>query len=457
MRDLRPAIRRGGQRRLGDTAATGVESFPPGCGSGGPCDWPTYCARNPTQCNAAGTGLKASVAAPTTRAPVVAPVVAALLPPRNAPLGLTNQMIALDGVGVATPNDSNCITSETQRVYSWVCQRAAELAPRDVYDSARAALAQLATVNTPPWTQPEARQTYYSLVLDYTWLMIWAGNFQADTGVAGVDDNRPGVIPLGAQTNWRDPVALPNYGAGLGSRAWGPGPSDLGTDSLHVWNTGADPRNVWACDMLANGGTPVMEYGTEKGRMFTVAGRQVFATTGYLICQYAKYVAHYFATYSYYQFQADGLTAYAAYLKTWPAAWGDVTNLLTATTHAAADAGTISDTETAVTTGLAIAAAAVNVVPVFGQIASVIIGIIAGLVSFIKVDTGVHCPRACNYRILAHPEDCPSTPATPSGPLVTNPGAGGSGGSSATSSSNTGLWVAGGIAAVLGVWLWKRR
>jgi hypothetical protein len=441
---------------LGD--ASSADSFPPGCGSGGTCDWAVYCRANPTLCNAAGTGLKArAVLLPVPIARPVQP-----LPNRPASRALAEQLIALDNAGTATRNDHNCITTGTQRVYTWGCERAHELAPMAVFDAAKEALARLEAVSLPPWSEPERRWRYYSLVLDYVWIMIWAGNFAGDKGLIGVSGPSPGQIPLCNATHWNVPSPLPDYGSGVGREYWGPGPQDLLLgDRLHVWNDGADPRNVWACDNLINGGTPVMDSGVETGRKFTVRGAQVFATTGYHLCQYAQSVANYFSNLSFFRFQADGLQRYANYVAAWPKEWGDASSLVSATTRAAADANTLADVQADATATISIATAAAaaiaNVVPVFGQIASVVLGVISLLVGLLKVDTGVHCPRPCSYRILAN-TDCPPTPATPPGPLFTPPTLPGTGSTPKPKSSvPTAALVVGGAVALGLLVFWPKK
>jgi hypothetical protein len=391
-------------------------------------------------------------------APPPPPRTAQPMPVRSAPVALRDQLRALDNAGVVRRNDDNCITSDFQRVYDVPCEQASRMSPKDIYDAAKAALDKLTDVSIPSWRDPEARRRYYSLVLDYAWIMIWAGNFIGDTGVGWAtpitSGNRPGSIALGAPSNWRDRIPPPDYGAGVGDFEWGPGYHDLALgDRYHSFPyTGADPTNLWACDFLVAGGAPVTDFGAELGRKYTRPdGTVVYATTGYLLTSWAHSVAFYFSRLDFYRFQADGLKRYADYIATWPAEWGDASDLAAAANRAAADAGTISDVRTAVATGLGVAAAAVNVVPVFGQIASAVLGIVAGLVAFVNVDTGIHCPRSCNYRVLLN-TDCPPTPATPPGPPVKSPGAGaGGGGGSAAPKKISAPVLVGGVVVALGL------
>jgi hypothetical protein len=104
-------------------------------------------------------------------------------------------------------------------------------------------------------------------------------------------------------------------------------------------------------------------------------------------------------------------------------------------------------------TGIAIAATAVNVLPVIGQISSGVLAALAALLSFLPAAVGaVRCPVPFSYRILANADCQPPEPPPP-------PPAGGySAPSTATKGSSVALPIAiGGGALLLALLFWPKR
>lgn len=379
-------------------------SFPPGCGSGGPCDWATYCAANPGRCNASGTGLRPqsvlSVYNPGTAVSTDTPSWSTL----------KAQLDALDAQGSrTTPNPTVCAQRPEQLVYSWGCARIGELAPIAVYESARRGIDGLMRV-LPPNDGP-GRQAYYNAVMGYAAVMSRASN------VLGSDMAAEYGTPSLPGTLHRDP---PYYY----------GPSD---------------SQFWALNTAGSSRLPEAPFNSTTGGVHHVE----FISSGLAYVTRAREIATRLAPVTFLQYQAKKLTEYAAYVATWPASWGSSSAEVIAKAGSAKAASNAGD----VRTGIGIAAAAINVIPVIGQIGSGVLAALTALLSFLPTAVGaVQCPVPYSYRVLTDSSCQPSTPAPPPPP-------GWSAGVSATTKSAipTAALVVGGAIALGIIVFWPKK